>query len=240
MLCCHQGSGGKAEAVGGAGAAAAAEHSAAAQTSSARCHRALPEGPPACLPEAATMSVMQLVPRACTTVSTLLLILSNGRFCIVLQLLERMSPPWRRHSVKSKPDVSLTTAGESSRKTLRIFLLVLLLLFGLLTSLLHVSFVDSMFIVLFTNYGFYSLFPLKVSERLLRNFPTKRSVLWRPIQNCFRSRAPPVSRAASKLRGLRTITAHRCVACVDVGGGLPRQRQSNQHDILVSQMQTEQ
>lgn len=71
MLCCRQGSGGKAEAVGGAGAAAAAEHSAAAQTSSARCHRALPEGPPALLPETATMSVMHLVPRACTTVSTL-------------------------------------------------------------------------------------------------------------------------------------------------------------------------
>lgn len=71
MLCCRQGSGGKAEAVGGAGAAAAAEHSAAAQTSSARCHRALPEGPPAFLPETATMSVMHLEPRACTTVSTL-------------------------------------------------------------------------------------------------------------------------------------------------------------------------
>lgn len=140
-----------------------------------------------------------------------LLILSNGLFFFVLQLLEIMSPPWRRRSVKSKPDVSPTTAGESPWKTLIVFFLIIIIVFGLFTTLLHVFFVDSIFFprsFLFTNYVFYSLFPLKELARLLWNFLTKRSALWRPIQNCFRSR---VSRAASKLRGLRTIMAHRCV-----------------------------
>lgn len=148
-----------------------------------------------------------------------LLILSNGLFFFVLQLLEIMSPPWRRHSVKSKPDVSPTTAGESPWKTLIVFFIFELLLLFLVSLLLcYISFLLTVFSwwsfarsFLFTNYVFYSLFPLKEVARLLWNFLTKRSALWRPIQNCFRSKAPPVSRAASKLRGLRTIMAHRCV-----------------------------